>query len=77
MAENTELKLKNVSNPLELLASLKTIVDEGVANSAAVNKIKQVHETLEGTQYTKVFTDLNDCTLESGSSNLSGGYLYC
>lgn len=72
-----DLKLKNVSNPIELLASLRAIVEEGIANSAAVTKISKVHDTLGGTSYLKEFTSLSDCSLLSGQSNLSGGYLYC
>lgn len=73
----TELKLKNVSNPLELLATLKELKNTVDENAAAAEKIKQVHETLGGTQYTKIFTNLDGCSLLNGNSNLSGGYLYC
>lgn len=72
-----DLKLKNVSNPIELLASLRAIVEKGIANSAAVTKINKVHETLGGTSYVKQFTSLTGCSLRSGQSNLAEGYLYC
>lgn len=72
-----EIKLKNVSNPLELLETIKALKATVDDNAAAAEKIKQVHETLGGTQYTKIFTNLDGCSLLNGNSNLSGGYLYC
>jgi hypothetical protein len=72
-----EIKLKNVSNPLELLETLKALKATVDDNAAAAEKIKQVHETLGGTQYIKVFTNLDGCSLLNGNSNLAGGYLYC
>lgn len=72
-----EIKLKNVSNPLKLLETLKALKATVDDNAAAAKKIKQVHKTLDGTQYIKVFTNLDGCSLLNGNSNLAGGYLYC
>lgn len=77
MAETIELKLKNVSNPLELLSTLKAISKDLACSCEITDKLKNFYESLTGSLYVKAFTDLDKCSLLCGSSNLSEGYLYC
>lgn len=72
-----EIKLKNVANPIELLATLKSLASDIEENNEAVETVEMVHQTLEGTEYLKEFTDIDDCLLLNGNSDLTEGYLYC
>lgn len=73
----SDLKLKNVSTPLELLNTLRVISENVDAAKNAAMKIDGIHSSLNGSSFYKEFKDLSQCTLLQGSCNLSNGVIYC
>ena len=73
----SDLKLKNVSSPLELLKTLRDSDDNITAAKTSIEKMDGIHSSLNGSSFYKEFKDLSQCTLLQGSCNLSNGVIYC
>lgn len=73
----SDLKLKDVSSPLELLKTMRNINENVEAAKSVVVKIDGMHSSLNGSSFYKEFKDLSQCTLLQGSCNLTNGVIYC
>lgn len=71
------LKLKNISTPLELLKTLQAVSEDIDSAKNITEKIDGIHSSLNGSSFCKEFKDLTQCTLLQGSCDLSNGVIYC